>query len=49
MRNECLIQFHTIKEGAKTGVGVLANVYDGVVGAVYSVGSGRGTTAFLVP
>ena len=29
-----------MKEGVKTGVGVFANVYDGVVGAVYSAGSG---------
>ena len=32
--------YETVKNGAKTGVGVLANVYDGVVGAVYSAGSG---------
>lgn len=33
-------RYESIKTGAKTGVGVLANLYDGVVGAVYSVGSG---------
>ena len=32
-----------IKEGTKTGVGVLANLYEGVVGAVYNVGSGVAT------
>lgn len=33
-------RYETVKKGVKTGVGVLANLYDGVVGAVYSVGSG---------
>lgn len=33
-------RYETLKQGAKTGAGVLANLYDGVVGAVYSVGSG---------
>ena len=34
-----------MKEGAKTGVGVLANIYEGVVEAVYEVGSGVATGA----
>lgn len=33
-------RYETVKGGLKTGVGVFANVYDGVVGAVYSTGSG---------
>jgi hypothetical protein len=33
-------RYEAVKNGAKTGVGVFANLYDGVVGAVYSVGSG---------
>lgn len=37
--------YETVKKGAKTGVGVLANLYDGVVGAVYSAGSGAATGA----
>jgi hypothetical protein len=38
-----------IKNGAKTGVKVIANVYDGVVNAVYSIGSGvaKGTTKII--
>ena len=32
--------YQTVKNGAKVGVGVAANIYDGVVDAVYSVGSG---------
>ena len=32
--------YETVKQGAKTGVGVLANLYDGVVDAAYEVGSG---------
>lgn len=41
--------YETVKEGAKTGVGVLANLYDGVVGAVYAVGSGvaKGATKIV--
>lgn len=41
--------YETVKEGAKTGVGVIANLYDGVVGAVYAVGSGvaKGATKIV--
>lgn len=41
--------YETVKEGAKTGVGVIANIYDGVVGAVYAVGGGvaKGVTKVI--
>ncbi len=41
--------YDTAKQGAKTGVKVLANLYDGVVNAVYQIGSGvgKGTTKVI--
>jgi len=33
-------RYEAVKNGVKTGAGVVANIYDGVVDAVYSIGSG---------
>ena len=42
-------KYETVKAGVKTGAGVLANLYEGVVEAVYSVGSGvsKGATQVI--
>lgn len=39
-------KYEQIKKGTKTGVQVFANIYEGVVGAVYEIGSGisKGTS-----
>jgi hypothetical protein len=40
--------YGTVKEGLKTGGTVLANLYDGVVNAVYEMGSGASKEATKV-
>ena len=42
-------RYESVKNGAKIGAGVVANLYDGVVDAVYSVGSGvaKGATKIV--
>lgn len=42
-------RYDKIKQGTKTGVQVVSNIYDGVVSAVYEIGSGisKGTSKVI--